>query len=140
MSHWLDRFFLKHTEGGLVLRNGVACHHETSQGSYIYPDRFSIVDTFRTVDTMIAKYTVICESQNEQPHKLDTFEMTVISNKENTVFTIYGRIFSDIKLADVEIVQDNNIVYVKLKEHDYGTSNRVKVSLIRDYISTGGMS
>lgn len=138
MSHWLENFFQRRTDGGLILRNGAACHHETSQGSYVYPDRFSVVDSFHMVDTMIAKYTVICESQNEQPHKLDTFEMTVLSNRDNTVFTVYGRVFTDRKLVDIDITQDNSVVYVKLKEHDYGTSDRIKVSLIRNYISTGG--
>ena len=140
MSHWLEQFFQRRTDGGLILRNGAACHHETSQGLYVYPDRYTVMDSFHMIDTMIAKYTVICESQKERPHKIDTFELTLLANRDKAVFTIYGRVFTDRKLADVEIEQDNNLIYLKIKEHDYGDTDRVKVSLIRNYVTTGGTS
>lgn len=140
MSHWLEQFFKRRTDGGLVLRNGAACHHETSQGLYVYQDRFSVFDTFHMIETTIAKYTVICESQKERPHKIDTFELTILANRDNAVFTIHGRTFTDRKLIDVQIEQDNSLVYLKFKEINYGDSDRIKVSLIRNYISAGGTS
>lgn len=139
MAHWLDQFFQRRTDGdGLVLRNGAAIHHETAQGLYTYPDRPTIIDTFPMISTMIAKYTVVCESQLEHPHKLDTFELTILTNRDNVVFTIYGRVFTDRKLVNITVEQDSNLVYIKATEIDYGTSDHVKISLIRNYVDTSG--
>lgn len=140
MTHWLEQFFQRRTDGGLILRDGAACHHQTSQGLYVYPDRFTVMDSFHMIETMIAKYTVVCESQKDRPHKLDTFELTLLANRDNAVYTIYGRVFTDIKLVEVNIEQDNNMVYLKLKEVTTGDSERIKVSLIRNYVAAGGTS
>lgn len=140
MAQWLEQFFQRRTDGkGLALRGGIAYHHQTTAGVYIYPDRPIIIDTFPMIETMIAKYTVVCESQLEHPHKLDTFELTVLTNRDNVVFTIYGRVFTDRKLVDIEIEKDNNLVYLKATEIDYGSgSDHVKISLIRNYVDTSG--
>ena len=141
MSHWLEQFFHRRTDGGLVLRDGSACHHTTSQGTYVYPDRFTVVDSYAMIETIISKYTVICESQKARPNKLDTFELTVLANRDNVIYTINGRTFSDRKLVDIDVTQDTTKVYLKIKEHDYGEdSDRVKVSLIRNYVDAGGTS
>jgi hypothetical protein len=139
MVQWLEQFFQRRTDGnGLVLRGGISYHHQTTAGVYVYPDRPIIIDTFPMIETMIAKYTVVCESQKVQPHKLDTFELTVLANRNSVVFTIFGRVFTDRKLVDIEIEQDNNFVYLKATEIDYGGSDNVKVSLIKNYVDTSG--
>ena len=138
MSQWLEQFFSRRTDGALVLRSGTAIHHQTTTGTYVYPDRYTVLDSFNMVETMIAKYTVICEAKKTSPIKIDTFELTVLANRDNAVFTINQRAYSDRILVDVRIEQDNQEVYVKLKEHDYGDSDIVKVSLIRNYIDTVG--
>jgi hypothetical protein len=140
MSHWLEQFFQRRTDGGLILRNGASCHHQTSQGLYVYPDRFTVLDNFHMIETMVAKYTIVCESQKDRPHKLDTFELTILANRDNVVFTVYGRVFTDRKLVDIAIEQYNSLVYLKVKEINYGDSDRVKVSLIRNYIDASGTS
>lgn len=139
MSHWLDKFFSRNTDGSLIIREGSACHHQTNQGKYVYLDRDTVLDTFYHVKSNIAKYTVICESNLNTPHKLDTFEITVISNGTDTTFTVYGRVYTHHKLVDITIEQDNTYVYLKAREHNYNsTSDRVKVSLIRTYVDSGG--
>ena len=138
MSHWLEHFFSRRTDGALVLRSGTAIHHQTTAGTYVYPDRYIVLDSFNMVETMIAKYTVICEAKKTSPIKIDTFELTVLANRDNAVFTINQRAYSDRILVDVRIEQDNQEVYVKLKEHDYGDTDIIKVSLIRNYIDTVG--
>ena len=142
MSHWLENFFSRRTDGGLILRNGSACHHTTSQGAFVYQDRYTVLDSYYYVETMVAKYTVICESQATQPHKIDTFDITIVTNKDNTVYTVFNRVYTNRKLVEIDVQQDNSEVYLKIQEITYAgeVSDRVKVSLIRNYVTAGGTS
>lgn len=139
MSSWLDRFFSRNTDNSLVLREGTAIHHETGQGQYLYPDRAIILDSFHQIDTCVAKYIVVCESSG-QPHKVETFDMTLLINRDDVAYTISARTYTHQKLVTITIEQDNAGVYVKgqLTAAAATAGDRVRVSLIRTYINSVG--
>lgn len=142
MSSWLNNFFSRRTDGSLIIKNGAACHHETSQGVYIYPDRWTVIDSFYHVEINVAKYSVFAESQIERPHRLDIFEVTMLATRDNLDYTVYGRVTSDGKLIELKFEQDNNQIRMYAKEilPADGSSDRIKVSLIKNYIDASGTS
>lgn len=139
MSSWLDRFFSRNTDNSLVMREGTAIHHETGHGQYLYADRSIMLDQFHHVTTCVAKYIVICESST-QPHKVETFDLTLLINRDNVAYTISARTYTNEKLITITIEQDNSSVYVKgqLTSAAAAAGDKVKVSLIRTYVNSSG--
>lgn len=139
MSSWLDRFFSRNTDNSLVLREGTAIHHETGHGQYLYADRAVMLDQFHHVATCVAKYIVICES-SLQPHKIETFDLTILTNRDDVAYTISGRTYTHEKLVDIIIEQDNSSVYIKgqLLSNPALAGDKVRVSLIRTYVNSIG--
>jgi hypothetical protein len=139
MSSWLDRFFSRNTDNSLVIREGTAIHHETGQGVYLYADRATVLDTFYNITTCVAKYVVICESSSH-PHKVETFDLTLLINRDDVAYTISARTYTHSKLVNITLEQDSSSVYVKgqLTSTAAAANDRVKVSLIRTYINSVG--